>query len=522
MSVQIIPDSVNELFKKYYYDPKFGILSASKFYYRLKDELGAEKFKKLKFTLKQVQDFIKLQQVAQTFRTHQVKKRDEYPIRAEFGPFSKMMIDLLDVGNYARRNDGVTFILTCVDVYTRYAFAQPLQSKSLKDILPSVKAIMNDPIVQENKPKGANNHNAPYVLFIGDNEPAWAPGAKYKQIIAYDEENKSNYEKNNNDNNSNNDNDAIKDRDFKEYFNNNNIQLRLIRDDYKKKSLVERFNKTLRARIETLMATNAGRYIDGLQDLIYSYNNNRHQTIKVTPTRAIKDNKIYDEILYNRVKKLNNREILEPLAQGDFVRTWVGKKHINDNKKANDRGTFAKAKQVWKPDIETVLKVNKDHTYMVTGYDTPFRRSELLKVPVDSAGEPISIKRIVPENPNYDHYRETKKQEKEKTIETRLRGEEIFNSNLPITQAIQENIIPAEMKQYRRESSRNQANARQDIEAVDEIFTKAQRKQQQALYKKIVAKGKKIAAEDKKRKRDGGSLKNTKKMKTGLFDFYYS
>jgi hypothetical protein len=42
--------------------------------------------------------------------------------------------DLVDVSKYADENDGYKFLLTCIDVFSKYAWAVPLKNKSGKTV----------------------------------------------------------------------------------------------------------------------------------------------------------------------------------------------------------------------------------------------------------------------------------------------------------------------------------------------------------------------------------------------------
>ena len=43
--------------------------------------------------------------------------------------------DLVDMTKYAKYNKGIKWMLTCLDLFSRYAWAYPLKSKSAHDVL---------------------------------------------------------------------------------------------------------------------------------------------------------------------------------------------------------------------------------------------------------------------------------------------------------------------------------------------------------------------------------------------------
>ena len=67
-----------------------------------------------------------------------------------------------------------------------------------------------------------------------------------------------------------------------------------------KAAVVERFNRTLKEKMWRYFShTQSYRYIEVLPDLVYSYNNTYHPTIKTSPSKVTKKNedKIW-EIMY--------------------------------------------------------------------------------------------------------------------------------------------------------------------------------------------------------------------------------
>ena len=49
--------------------------------------------------------------------------------------------DLVDMSKYAKYNKGIKWMLTCIDLFSRYAWALPLKSKSAQDVLAVLKKI---------------------------------------------------------------------------------------------------------------------------------------------------------------------------------------------------------------------------------------------------------------------------------------------------------------------------------------------------------------------------------------------
>ena len=61
--------------------------------------------------------------------------RWRYPRRKTHveGPGIQYQIDLLDMQKYKKHNDNNKYILTCIDCFSRYAYAEPLKSKTAEE-----------------------------------------------------------------------------------------------------------------------------------------------------------------------------------------------------------------------------------------------------------------------------------------------------------------------------------------------------------------------------------------------------
>lgn len=70
--------------------------------------------------------------------------KHKYPTRKVFAPGKDYTwsIDLADMGTWKAENDRVTFILTIVDVFTRWADARPLKTKIGPEVLKALQSII--------------------------------------------------------------------------------------------------------------------------------------------------------------------------------------------------------------------------------------------------------------------------------------------------------------------------------------------------------------------------------------------
>jgi len=145
-------------------------------------------------------------------------------------------IDLADLSSLARYNDGFRYLLTCIDCFSRYAWAVPIRNKTasaVTDAFASLISLRKPTYVQSDK--GGEFLNSTFQSFLKAND-----------IRFYTSEN----------------------------------------DDIKC-ALVERFNRTLKTRMWRYFTyKNSLRYIDVLQDLLKSYNDSVHGAIKMAPSRV--------------------------------------------------------------------------------------------------------------------------------------------------------------------------------------------------------------------------------------------
>ena len=50
-------------------------------------------------------------------------------------------VDLMDMSNLAKYNEGVTFIAIFIDIFSRFLYVEPMKSKSSKETLKAIKAV---------------------------------------------------------------------------------------------------------------------------------------------------------------------------------------------------------------------------------------------------------------------------------------------------------------------------------------------------------------------------------------------
>jgi hypothetical protein len=207
--------------------------------------------------------------------------------------------DLVDITNL-RLSDH--FIVTVIDVFSRFAFAELLPNKTKYETAKAFKKIFR-------------NYRPPKVLYTDQG----------KEFFSED------------------------------VFNQHNVT-HILSTATNKAAIVERFNRTLRQKIVRYSVhANTKDFRPVLQDLIYSYNNTIHPFHGYTPSDVYKMSepqqlnlrkKIYNEISEDDMTlvDLKNKTVLFKFKLGDTVRL------------AANKGIFDKATtfQKWLPDIYTI------------------------------------------------------------------------------------------------------------------------------------------------------------------------
>jgi len=145
-------------------------------------------------------------------------------------------IDLADVSNLSSFNDGMRYLLTCIDVFTKRAWAEPVRTKSGNDVAKAFQKIVDErkcTMVQSDK------------------------GTEFLNST------------------------------FQSMLNRHGIHFYTSENEDLKASIVERFNRTLKTKMYRYFThANTRRYVDVLDDLLHSYNNTYHRSIGMAPAEV--------------------------------------------------------------------------------------------------------------------------------------------------------------------------------------------------------------------------------------------
>lgn len=145
--------------------------------------------------------------------------------------------DLVEMIPYSKMNKGFKYMLTVIDVFSKYAWAVPVQDKTGWSITEAFKSILGERVPRNvQTDKGLEFYNKDFQSLT----------AEYK---------------------------------IKHYSSNSEL----------KASVVERFNRTLQKKMWKRFTINGNyKWIDMLPELLEQYNNTKHRTIKITPVEASK------------------------------------------------------------------------------------------------------------------------------------------------------------------------------------------------------------------------------------------
>ena len=127
--------TLEDIIKKAFYSPESGLVSARNLYKKLKPDNP-------KVTLKLITEFIKNQATNQIHAPKKIPLTEYHQIRAP--GLGEFQLDILDLSNYARHNNGYRYILVVIDIYSRYSFVVPLKTKAGSVVLEAMKQMEHE------------------------------------------------------------------------------------------------------------------------------------------------------------------------------------------------------------------------------------------------------------------------------------------------------------------------------------------------------------------------------------------
>lgn len=238
------------------------------------------------------------------------------PVRYKFkrrkvivgGIDDQYQLDLLDVSPYAKQNGGMRFLLTVIDVFSKYAWVRAIRNKtgeSVKNAFDSILKEGRQPLaVQTDKGKEFTNNT------------------------------------------------------FQTYLKAKGIKFFTSENDDIKASLVERLNGTLQVKIHRYFSANHTRqYLEVLQDIVDSYNSSFHKSIGMSPKEVNESN---SETVWQRLYPPDwSKTHIPKLKVGDYVR-------ISKTKRAFRKSYLPS----WTTELFTVVSVKRSTpaTYVIADF----------------------------------------------------------------------------------------------------------------------------------------------------------
>ena len=211
----------------------------------------------------------------------------------------QVQVDLVDMQRLKKHNNGISFLLTTIDPFSKYAKVYPLKNKTADSVLKAFK-----------------------LLFKGKDIPFTCLGDLGKEFR----------------------NTAIL-----QFLKRKNVKIVASKNEDVKMSIIERFNRTLKTLLFKYMsAYNTYKYIDVLPKIVNTYNKTFHRSIGMPPKDVDYSNQedVWD-YLYDNFSSTNRA--CKSLQVGDRVR-------ISRVKKTFEKG-FTPS---WSRELFTVHKVHKD------------------------------------------------------------------------------------------------------------------------------------------------------------------
>ena len=182
-------------------------------------------------------------------------------------------VDLMSMESISKHNDGYSFVLLAIDIFSRYVWVQPLKTKQGKEVVAALKVIFKEGRIPDKirSDKGTEFTN--------------------KTVQAY-----------------------LKEQNVIHFVTHNEV----------KANYAERAIKTIKGRIfKYFSEKQTYKYIDTLQDFVHSYNHTRHRSIHMAPVdvNASNEAKLWRQQYVDPYKKKKKKKKIKyKFKEGEKVR----------------------------------------------------------------------------------------------------------------------------------------------------------------------------------------------------------
>ncbi|QKS69565.1 putative integrase [Drosophila-associated adintovirus 1] len=233
-------------------------------------------------------------------------------------------IDLVEMIPFYKHNDGYKYLLTIIDTFSKYSYAEPVKNKTASDIVTAIRNVFK---ISKKIPKNIQSDQGKEFFN--------------KQFLS-----------------------LMTELNINHYHTYTHL----------KASICERFNRTLKNIMWKMFSYQGNyRWVTKLPQLIHKYNNTYHRTIKMMPVDVCKRNEQFIlQSVYNQPKIFPRHKY----SVGDYVRI------------SKYKGIFAKGyESSWTTEIFKIIKIKSTLpvTYLLKDYKNEiikgsFYEEELQKV----------------------------------------------------------------------------------------------------------------------------------------------
>lgn len=247
------------------------------------------KSKGINVSPKEIKAFIDRQQsgIREMFKKRKVM-RNNLKFIVAFSPLETIQIDLIDYAKYSHQNKGNHYILVAIDIFSRYAWAEPIKNKQPPSVLDAFKKMDIKPL----------------SVYHDD-------GNEYKGV-------------------------------FLEYLNENNIfnSVKTDTHDHNPLGVIDRYIQSLKSMIEKhFNENNTTNYVDSLKSFVEAYNDTPHSALgDETPNDAFNDDivkALVTKINISKNKFNEQQQNSNVFNVGDLVRKAIKKNKLAKGYTAN-------------------------------------------------------------------------------------------------------------------------------------------------------------------------------------------
>ena len=276
-----------------------------------------------------------------TYTTHK-PARKHYPTRRYMtrGIDVQWQADLVEMRPYANVNQGNHYLITVIDMFSRYAWAMPLKRKTPEEVIGALRYIFE------------KDGRQPRYLQTDE-------GTEFENVKV------------------------------RHFLEQRGIEQFSVKSQFKA-AMVERFNRTLKTKMWRVF-THRGNYrwLDILPQLVNSYNQSIHRVLGRAPADVTKNNEVNVWLhQYGKIEKPKGKR--SKFQIGDSVRISKAK------------GLFEKGyKPNWSEEIFTVERINRKYspiTYQLKDYQNRFIEGSFYDYElqsVDASDQVYTIERVI-------------------------------------------------------------------------------------------------------------------------------